>query len=91
MADAIVEKIQPCLLDRLTDENPEAHKESRSERIVSMRRYRDGVLRDLAWLLNAKAHTTAEGLNQFPRGRPLGLEFRHTGSLRLDIDTHGFG
>ena len=28
MADAIVEKIQPCLLDRLTDENPEAHKES---------------------------------------------------------------
>ncbi|HEY5707593.1 MAG TPA: type VI secretion system baseplate subunit TssE [Terrimicrobiaceae bacterium] len=66
MADAVIEKIQPCLLDRLTDENPESQKESRSERIISMRRYRDGVLRDLVWLLNAKAHTADEGLNEFP-------------------------
>ena len=66
MADAVIEKIQPCLLDRLTDENPESQKESRSERIISVRRYREGVLRDLIWLLNAKAHTAKEGLNEFP-------------------------
>ena len=75
MADAVIEKIQPCLLDRLTDENPEAQKESRSERIISMRRYRDGVLRDLAWLLNAKAHTAAEGLNEFPEADRSVLNF----------------
>ena len=66
MADAVIEKIQPCLLDRLTDENPESRKESRSERIISVRRYREGVLRDLIWLLNAKAHIAKEGLNEFP-------------------------
>ena len=57
MADAVIEKIQPCLLDRLTDEAPESQKESRNERIISIRRYREGVLRDLVWLLNGKAHT----------------------------------
>ena len=57
MADLFGERIQPCLLDRLTDENPEAVKESRNERVISVKRYREGVLRDLIWLLNAKAHT----------------------------------
>ncbi|HVQ20831.1 MAG TPA: type VI secretion system baseplate subunit TssE [Terrimicrobiaceae bacterium] len=66
MADAVIEKIQPCLLDRLTDEAPESQKESRNERIISIRRYREGVLRDLVWLLNGKAHTAEEDLNEFP-------------------------
>lgn len=66
MADILIEKIQPCLLDRLTDESPETQKESRNERIISIRRYRDGVLRDLIWLLNAKAHTADEEMSEFP-------------------------
>ena len=66
MADLFGEKIQPCLLDRLTDENPEAVKESRNERVISVKRYREGVLRDLIWLLNAKAHTAEDGLDEFP-------------------------
>jgi len=66
MADILIEKIQPCLLDRLTDENPESKKESRSERIVSVRRYREGVMRDLVWLLNARTHTAGEEFNGFP-------------------------
>jgi type VI secretion system protein ImpF len=66
MADPVIEKIQPCLLDRLTDEAPESQKESRNERIISIRRYREGVLRDLVWLLNGKAHTAEEDLNEFP-------------------------
>ena len=65
MADPIIEKIQPCLLDRLIDENPGSQKESQSERTVSVRRYREGVLRDLIWLLNAKAPLASEGLNDF--------------------------
>ena len=66
MADPFGERIQPCLLDRLTDENPEALKESRNERVISVKRYREGVLRDLIWLLNAKAHTERDGLDEFP-------------------------
>ena len=66
MADLFGERIQPCLLDRLTDENPEAVKESRNERVISVKRYREGVLRDLIWLLNAKAHTERDGLDEFP-------------------------
>jgi type VI secretion system protein ImpF len=75
MADLFGERIQPCLLDRLTDENPEAVKESRSERVISVKRYREGVLRDLIWLLNAKAHADQDGLDEFPEAAKSVLNF----------------
>ncbi len=55
-----MERLQPCLLDRLTDENPDSQQESRNERVVSIARYRRAVLRDLSWLFNSKAHTPGE-------------------------------
>jgi type VI secretion system protein ImpF len=75
MADLFGERIQPCLLDRLTDENPNAVKESRNERVISVKRYREGVLRDLIWLLNAKAHTDRDGLDEFPEAARSVLNF----------------
>jgi type VI secretion system protein ImpF len=75
MADLFGERIQPCLLDRLTDENPEAVKESRNERLISVKRYRESVLRDLIWLLNAKAHTDQDGLDDFPEAARSVLNF----------------
>lgn len=65
------EKLQPCLLDRLTDEEPDNSEESRSQRVISLARYKRGVLRDLEWLLNASAHLPEEGgerlrLTDFP-------------------------
>jgi type VI secretion system protein ImpF len=75
MADLFGERIQPCLLDRLTDENPDAVKESRNERVISVKRYREGVLRDLIWLLNAKAHTAEDGLDEFPEAARSVLNF----------------
>ncbi len=59
------DRLQPCLLDRLTDEHPESVGESRDQRIVSLRRYRMAVLRDLDWLLNTGAHGSTEDLSQF--------------------------
>jgi type VI secretion system protein ImpF len=50
-----VERLQPCLLDRLTDDEPDKKEESRTQRVVSHQKYRRGVLRDLEWLLNASA------------------------------------
>jgi len=65
MPDPGGEHIQPCLFDRLIDENPEARKDSRNERVITLKRYREGVLRDLGWLLNAKAHLDSENLHLF--------------------------
>ena len=59
------DRIQPCLFDRLIDDHPESEKDSRAERLISLKRYREGVLRDLAWLLNAKAHLETEDINLF--------------------------
>src|SRR5262245_35513585 len=49
------ELLQPCLLDRLTDDEPQVKEESRSQRVISHQKYRRGVFRDLEWLLNSHA------------------------------------
>ncbi len=59
------EKLQPCLLDRLTDDEPNKLRESRNQRVMSMQRYRQAVLRDLAWLLNTYANVEQDGLDEF--------------------------
>lgn len=46
------ERLQPSLLDRLSDDEPDASSEPRERRVLSLRTLRAGVLRDLAWLLN---------------------------------------
>lgn len=60
-----IEKLQPCLLDRLTDDEPDKKEESRQQRIVSLQKYRRGVLRDLEWLFNSQAYLATEGLEPF--------------------------
>ena len=46
------ERLQPSLLDRLSDDEPGKTAEPRERRVLSLRSLREGVLRDLAWLLN---------------------------------------
>lgn len=60
-----LEKLQPCLLDRLTDDEPDQTGESRNQRVISLTRYKRGVLRDIEWLLNASAHLPEEGRDRF--------------------------
>ncbi|AMY08116.1 type VI secretion system lysozyme-like protein [Luteitalea pratensis] len=54
MADATPQqdRLQPALLDRLTDEEPDRKLEPREQRALSKARLRQAVLRDLAWLFN---------------------------------------
>ena len=59
------EKLQPCLLDRLTDEEPDKEQESRSKRVMSMQKYRQAVVRDLTWLLNTHANADQSGYNEY--------------------------
>jgi type VI secretion system protein ImpF len=53
MADKMMsERLQPSLLDRLTDDDPTNPTESREARVIDIRRLRDIIQRDLSWLLN---------------------------------------
>lgn len=71
MADLTpIERLQPCLLDRLTDDEPTKSVESSRERIVSLQRYRNGVLRDLGWLFNSSAFLYDEGPEAFKAKYP---------------------
>ena len=61
------ERLQPSLLDRLTDDDPSSRQEAREHRVLSMRQYREAVLRDLAWLLNTCSHHPySDDLDEFP-------------------------
>lgn len=53
MADkTLAERLQPSLLDRLTDDNPGDLKESRDSRVIDVTHLREIIQRDLSWLLN---------------------------------------
>ena len=47
------ERLQPSLLDRLTDDDPTSKTESSDKRVLTKNQLKQGVLRDLQWLLNA--------------------------------------
>ena len=47
------ERLQPSLLDRLTDLAPDRRTETLDQQVLTMAQLRRAVLRDLGWLLNA--------------------------------------
>jgi len=60
------ERLQPSLLDRLIDDEPDHLQESRERRVLSLPRLREAVLRDLAWLFNTTNLAVAEDLKAYP-------------------------
>lgn len=60
------ERLQPSLLDRLKDDAPEKQQESRDQRVLSLNKLREGVLRDLAWLLNTSMLESVQSLEDYP-------------------------
>jgi type VI secretion system protein ImpF len=63
---SLQEKLQPALLDRLTDDEPDKKAESRAKRVLSLNRLKSCVLRDLAWLLNCGNLEVTEDLEDLP-------------------------
>lgn len=61
------ERLQPSLLDRLTDDAPDQQQESRDERVLSLQRLRECVFRDLAWLLNTENLESIVDLEDYPQ------------------------
>lgn len=64
-----VDRLLPCLLDRLTDEAPGCQVEPAESGLASQSRLRAAVLRDLGWLMNATRPGAAESLEAWPEAR----------------------
>ncbi|HJW06206.1 MAG TPA: type VI secretion system baseplate subunit TssE [Rhodanobacter sp.] len=60
------ERLQPSLLDRLTDDEPDKREESRDKRVLSATRLRDCVTRDISWLLNCVSLDVDLALDEYP-------------------------
>ena len=69
------ERLQPSLLDRLTDDSPSERNESRDARVLSLKKLRECVLRDLTWLLNTENFESVVELNSMPAVQTSVLNF----------------
>ena len=63
---SLKERLQPSLLDRLTDLEPSNTKESSSQQSMSQTQFKEAVIRDLGWLLNSVALDVCVDLEKFP-------------------------
>lgn len=69
------EKLQPSLLDRLTDNRPDIRTSTGGVRVLSMEELRAGTRRDLAALLNATGLGIVQDLADFPHVQRSTLNF----------------
>lgn len=61
------ERLQPSLLDRLTDDQRDQSQESRLDRVISPSRLRECVRRDLVWLFNTTNLSSLKSeINEYP-------------------------
>jgi type VI secretion system protein ImpF len=60
------DRLQPSLLDRLTDDEPDKRTEPPERRVLTLSRLRECTLRDLNWLFNATQLATAQALEAYP-------------------------
>lgn len=63
---SLKERLQPSMLDRLTDLNPEKKKESTAQQSMSQKEFKDAVIRDLGWLLNSVSLDVCVDLEPYP-------------------------
>jgi type VI secretion system protein ImpF len=63
------DRLQPALLDRLCDDEPEKLQETLEHSVVSKGQLKRNVLRDLVWLLNTTCHNTDNQLEFYPEVR----------------------
>lgn len=69
------ERLQPALLDRLTDDEPNQRQEPRERRVITKAQLRQAVLRDLAWLFNATCLGRDVDWEPFPNAAPSVINF----------------
>ena len=71
----IAERLQPSLLDRLTDSDPGDQKERREDRVIDLRQLREIIQRDLSWLLNTSDNSDLIDEDRYPHAANSVLNF----------------
>ena len=69
------DRLQPSLLDRLTDDEPLKQSEPQDAAAMTRTRLRRAVLRDLAWLFNAINFEADQSLADHPHARTSTLNY----------------
>ena len=69
------ERLQPSLLDRLVDNAPAEQTEGDDKKVLTKQALRQAVLRDLAWLFNATAHSPQLDDKRYPNAAKSVLNF----------------
>lgn len=85
------ERLQPSLLDRLTDLTPGKKLESREDRVLTTSELREAVLRDLAWLLNTSNKDRSGEFDDFPNIQTSVLNFGVASMTGLSDSAFGQG
>lgn len=83
------ERLQPSLLDRLTDDEPGRLVEGRDKRVMPAARLRESVIRDISWLLNCTHAEADRSLDDYPHVASSVLNYGIpdlAGALLADID-----
>ncbi|WP_438280644.1 type VI secretion system baseplate subunit TssE [Pseudomonas alabamensis] len=62
------DRLQPSLLDRLTDDDPSNRQEAPDKRVLSLQQLKASVLRDLTWLLNTTSLLDETAALESPAG-----------------------
>jgi type VI secretion system protein ImpF len=85
------DRLQPVLLDRLTDTAPQSRVEAEDTRVMNKAQIREAVLRDLSWLLNSVQPLGAELGRLYPAAADSVINFglpAMSGQLASKIDVH---
>ncbi len=83
------DRLQPALLDRLTDFNPQSQVEADDTRMMNKSQIREAVLRDLSWLLNSVQPLSKATATQYPQAADSVLNYglpAMSGQLASRID-----
>lgn len=88
---SLKERLQPSLLDRLTDLKPGERKESSSQQSMSQSQFKSAVIRDLGWLLNSAALDVCQDLENYPEVQRSVLNYGlpdMSGHTSSNVDLH---
>jgi type VI secretion system protein ImpF len=83
------ERLQPALLDRLTDDEPDKKQELRERRVLTKAQLRQAVLRDLVWLFNTTRLERGSELAKLPHVRRSVVNFglpAHSGQMASTLE-----
>ncbi|MCF6263454.1 MAG: type VI secretion system baseplate subunit TssE [Xanthomonadales bacterium] len=66
---SLKERLQPSLLDRLTDQQTNKSRESTAQQSMGHKEFKNAVIRDLGWLLNSVCLDVCVDLEAYPEVR----------------------